>query len=104
MSEEDTEELLELMELREQLIQLKEEHRDLDAAIHHMASNPYSDQMRLGRMKKRKLSLKDQIQLMEIFRGIMPYLAFVIFCMVLMYIFPGIALWLPDYLFGVYVP
>ncbi len=25
-------------------------------------------------------------------------------CMVLMYQFPGIALWLPDYLFGVYVP
>ena len=62
MSEEDTEELLELMELREQLIQLKEEHRDLDAAIHQMASNPYSDQLRLGRMKKRKLALKDQIQ------------------------------------------
>jgi tripartite ATP-independent transporter DctM subunit len=48
--------------------------------------------------------LKKQIELMEIFRGIMPYLGIVIFTMVLMYIFPGIALWLPDYLFGVYVP
>ena len=48
--------------------------------------------------------LKNEIELMQIFRGIMPYLAIVIFCMVLMYIFPGIALWLPDYLFGVYVP
>lgn len=48
--------------------------------------------------------LKDQIQLMEIFKGIMPYLGIVIFSMVLMYRFPGIALWLPEYLFGVYVP
>lgn len=47
--------------------------------------------------------LKNEIELMEIFRGIMPYLAIVIFCMVLMYIFPAIALWLPDYLFGEYV-
>jgi tripartite ATP-independent transporter DctM subunit len=45
-----------------------------------------------------------QIELMQIFRGIMPYLAIVIFTMVLMYQFPGIALWLPDYLFGEYVP
>jgi tripartite ATP-independent transporter DctM subunit len=48
--------------------------------------------------------LKDQIELMHIFKGIMPYLAIVIFSMVLMYQFPEIALWLPDYLFGVYVP
>ncbi|MFT5341725.1 MAG: tripartite ATP-independent transporter DctM subunit [Paracoccaceae bacterium] len=48
--------------------------------------------------------LKNQIELIEIFRGIMPYLGIVIFCMFLMYQFPGIALWLPDYLFGVYVP
>lgn len=48
--------------------------------------------------------LRDQIELMQIFRGIMPYLGIVILCMVLMYQFPGIALWLPDYLFGVYVP
>jgi len=40
------------------------------------------------------------VQLMDIFRGIMPYLAIVIFMMVLLYNFPGIALWLPEYLFG----
>ena len=40
------------------------------------------------------------LQLVEIFRGIMPYLAIVIFAMVLMYNFPGIALWLPDFFFG----
>lgn len=48
--------------------------------------------------------LKDQIELMDIFKGIMPHLAIVIFSMVLMYQFPGIALWLPDYLFGEYIP
>ena len=48
--------------------------------------------------------LRDQIELMDIFRGIMPYLGIVIFSMFLMYQFPGIALWLPDYLFGPYIP
>jgi tripartite ATP-independent transporter DctM subunit len=48
--------------------------------------------------------LRKQIELMQIFRGIMPYLAIVILSMMLMYRFPGIALWLPDYLFGVYQP
>jgi len=40
------------------------------------------------------------IQLMDIFRGIMPYLAIIIFAMVMLYNFPGIALWLPVYFFG----
>ncbi len=48
--------------------------------------------------------LGKEIELMQIFRGIMPYLGIVILCMFLMYQFPGIALWLPDYLFGPYVP
>jgi len=43
----------------------------------------------------------DQIELMEIFKAIMPYLFIVIFTMVLMYNFPGIALFLPDYFFGI---
>ena len=48
--------------------------------------------------------LKNEIELMEIFKGIMPYLGIVIFVMFLMYMFPGIALWFPDYLFGEYIP
>ena len=47
--------------------------------------------------------LKDQIELVEIFKGIFPYLVIVISSMVLLYQFPGIALWLPDYLFGPYI-
>ena len=30
----------------------------------------------------------------------MPYLVIIVFSMVLLYNFPGIALWLPVYLFG----
>jgi len=48
--------------------------------------------------------LKKQIELVEIFKGIIPYLGIVILSMVLMYQFPGIALWFPDYLFGEYIP
>ena len=48
--------------------------------------------------------LGNQVELMDIFRGIMPYLAIVIGIMVLMYLYPGIALWLPDVLFGKYIP
>ncbi len=40
------------------------------------------------------------VQLMDIFSGIMPYLGIVIFSMVLLYNFPGLALWLPEYFFG----
>ena len=43
---------------------------------------------------------KTNVELMEIFRGIMPFLAIVIFGMFLMYMFPGIALWLPEVLFA----
>jgi len=45
----------------------------------------------------------DAIELMEIFKAIMPYLFIVIFTMVLMYNFPQIALYLPDYFFGLYI-
>ena len=40
------------------------------------------------------------VELLQIFAGIMPFLAIVILAMVLMYLFPGIALWLPNALFA----
>jgi len=43
----------------------------------------------------------DAIELIEIFKSIMPYLLIVIFTMVLMYNFPELALFLPDYFFGI---
>jgi hypothetical protein len=48
-------------DIREHLRQLVEEHRDLDDAIIQMADNPATDHLKLRRLKKRKLRLKDQI-------------------------------------------
>ena len=48
--------------------------------------------------------LKKDIELVEIFKGILPYLGIVLFAMFLMYMFPDLALWFPDYLFGPYIP
>jgi len=43
----------------------------------------------------------DSIELIEIFKSIMPYLFIVIFTMVLMYNYPELALYLPDFFFGI---
>jgi hypothetical protein len=47
------------------LAELREEHRDLDEAINRMAQEPWVDQLRVRRMKKRKLKLKDWIAQLE---------------------------------------
>lgn len=52
-------------ELARKLADLRQEHRDLDAAIARMADVPGSDELRLSRLKKRKLSLKDSIARVE---------------------------------------
>ena len=43
---------------------------------------------------------KKNVELMDIFKGIMPFLAIVIFAMIILYNFPGLATWLPEKLFG----
>ena len=43
---------------------------------------------------------KKNVELIEIFRGIMPFLLIVILSMVILYNFPGLALWLPEKFFG----
>jgi tripartite ATP-independent transporter DctM subunit len=40
------------------------------------------------------------VQLTQIFSGTMPYLVMVLIAMVLLYVFPGIALFLPEYFYG----
>ena len=40
------------------------------------------------------------VTLNQIFAGMMPYMLIVIVCMVFMYIWPGMTLWLPRYLYG----
>ena len=36
----------------------------------------------------------------QIFAGMMPYMLIVVLCMVIMYVWPGMTLWLPNYLYG----
>jgi TRAP-type mannitol/chloroaromatic compound transport system permease large subunit len=40
------------------------------------------------------------VTLNQIFAGMMPYMMIVILCMVIMYVWPGMTLWLPNYLYG----
>ncbi len=51
--------------LRYELEVLKREHRDLDDAIHALEQAGRADQLRLRRLKKQKLALKDQIARIE---------------------------------------
>ncbi|HET7021471.1 MAG TPA: TRAP transporter large permease subunit [Xanthobacteraceae bacterium] len=40
------------------------------------------------------------VTLNQIFSGMMPYMIVIIVCMVIMYVWPGMTLWLPNYLYG----
>jgi TRAP-type mannitol/chloroaromatic compound transport system permease large subunit len=40
------------------------------------------------------------VTLNQIFAGMMPYMLVIILCMVIMYLWPGMTLWLPNYLYG----
>lgn len=48
-------------DLRDELIRLRSEHRDLDAEIAALEAQTVADQLHIKRLKKRKLSLKDQM-------------------------------------------
>ena len=44
---------------------LRMEHRDLDVAINHLMTSRHHDNMRIQRLKRRKLKLKDAIHKLE---------------------------------------
>lgn len=48
-------------QLKAKLAELELEHRDLDDVINTLMADPDFDQIKVGRLKKRKLALKDQI-------------------------------------------
>jgi len=52
-------------ELARELARLQQEHRDLDAAIDALHQSPAPDLLRLQRLKKRKLQLRDRIAFIE---------------------------------------
>lgn len=51
--------------LEKKLIALRSEHRDLDDVIAQVSEAAPFDQLQIQRLKKRKLSLKDQIAKIE---------------------------------------
>ncbi len=52
-------------EFAQELARLQQEHRDLDAAIDALHHSPAPDLLRLQRLKKRKLQLRDRIFFLE---------------------------------------
>ena len=52
-------------EIRDQIEEIKSEHRDFDLAIARIGEEPPFDQLHVQRLKKRKLVLKDQISQLE---------------------------------------
>ena len=55
----------ELSRLARRVVEMRQEHRDLDAAIERLAADIQADELALKRLKKRKLQLKDQIAWIE---------------------------------------
>lgn len=53
------------MILRARLAELRQEHADLDASIAALANAAIPDQLMLARIKRKKLSLKDEIVKIE---------------------------------------
>ena len=52
-------------ELRRKIETIRTEHRDLDDVISRMGEDGIVDQLRLQRLKKRKLMLKDEVARLE---------------------------------------
>ena len=51
--------------LLERLGELKQDHADFDAAIQALALAPLPDMMLIGRLKRKKLAIKDEIARIE---------------------------------------
>ena len=55
----------ELSRVARRVVEMRQEHRDLDVAIERLAADIQADELALKRLKKRKLQLKDQIAWIE---------------------------------------
>ncbi len=55
----------ELSRIAQRVIELRQEHRDLDVAIARLQSDIEADELAVKRLKKRTLQLKDSIARLE---------------------------------------
>ena len=60
MNDDMSDEALEAM-----LVGLRQDHADLDAAVQAIALSPLPDMLLIGRLKRKKLALKDEIARIE---------------------------------------
>jgi hypothetical protein len=51
--------------LRARLAEVKQDHADLDAAVQAIALSPLPDMLLIGRLKRKKLAMKDEITRLE---------------------------------------
>jgi hypothetical protein len=47
--------------LEARLVELKQDHSDLDAAVQALSATPLPDMLLIARLKRKKLKLKDEI-------------------------------------------
>ena len=53
------------IEVRGRLMEFRQRHQDLDAAVEALAAMPTPDQLQIARLKKQTLILRDQIVKLE---------------------------------------
>ena len=53
------------VEIRARLVELRQQHQDLDAAVAALESQSMPNQLQIARFKKQKLILRDQITKLE---------------------------------------
>jgi hypothetical protein len=53
------------VEIRARLVDLRQQHQDLDAAVAALEAQPLPNQLQIARFKKQKLILRDQITKLE---------------------------------------
>jgi hypothetical protein len=51
--------------LEARLAELRQDHADLDAAVQALSNTPLPDMLLIGRLKRKKLALKDEIARIE---------------------------------------
>jgi hypothetical protein len=60
MNDDQSEEMLQA-----RLVELRQDHADLDAAVQAISLSPLPDMLLIGRLKRKKLALKDEIARIE---------------------------------------